>query len=192
YARCALASDLELFDEFPARYHAFAQREHRWIRGDWQLLPWLGRTVPAPQGRLPNVLPALERWKIIDNLRRSLLAPAALALLVLAWLALPGPAWAWTLFAVAPWLLPSALLSIETLWQLRKRAALRALPSTLRFQFANTLGQAGLQFVFLADQARLAADAIARTLYRLALSKRHYLEWETAAASEARLGKKWD
>src|SRR4029078_4827753 len=68
FARCALATDIEVFDEFPAKYHAYARREHRWVRGDWQLLPWLGRRVPTPQGSAANVLPLLERWKILDNL----------------------------------------------------------------------------------------------------------------------------
>ena len=188
YARCALASDIEVFDEFPAKYHAFAKRDHRWVRGDWQLLPWLGPKVPTAGGRLPNVLPALERWKIVDNLRRSLLAPVAVVLLVLAWTVLPGPAWAWTLFATAAWLLPSFLLATETLFYMRTRAAIRSIPSKLRFEFFNTLGQMGLQLAFLADQARGAVDAIARTLFRLFVSRRRMLEWETAAAAEARLG----
>ena len=72
YARCGLISDTELFDDFPARYRAYARREHRWVRGDWQLLPWLGRRVPTPGGWRDNPLPLLERWKLLDNLRRSL------------------------------------------------------------------------------------------------------------------------
>ena len=189
YARCALASDIEVFDEFPARYHAYARREHRWIRGDWQLLPWLGRTVPGPDGaRLPNVLPALERWKLIDNLRRSLVAPSALALLVFAWTVLPGSAWAWTLFAFAPWILPGLLLVFDTVCHLRSRQDLRAFESKLRFEIANTAGQAALQLALLPDQARLAIDASARSLHRVGFSRKKMLEWETAASAEARLG----
>ena len=85
YARCGLISDTELFDDFPARYHAYARREHRWVRGDWQLLPWLGRRVPTPEGWRANPLPLLERWKLLDNLRRSLVPPALLVLLTLGW-----------------------------------------------------------------------------------------------------------
>ncbi len=189
YARCALATDIEVFDGFPAKYHAYARREHRWIRGDWQLLPWLGSKVPTQDGRrLPNVLPALERWKVIDNLRRSLVAPTAVLLLVLGWLFLPELAWAWTLFTVTAWLLPTIFLSSETIWLLRNRMALRTLPHRIRFEFANTLGQAALQLTFLVDQAKLAVDAIVRTLHRVFFSHRKMLEWETAAAAEARLG----
>ncbi len=85
YARCGLISDTELFDDFPARYRAYARREHRWVRGDWQLLPWLGRRVPTPKGWRANPLPLLERWKLLDNLRRSLVPPALVVLLALGW-----------------------------------------------------------------------------------------------------------
>ncbi len=187
YARCALATDIEVFDEFPAKYLAYARREHRWIRGDWQLLPWLGRTVPAPGGeRLPNPLPALERWKLLDNLRRSVVAPAALILMLLGWLVLPGPAWAWTLFCISVWWLPTALLVLDTVSHLRSRVAFRSLQSKIRYELANTSGQAVLLLTLLPDQARLAMDAIARTLYRIGFSKRKLLEWETSASTEAR------
>ena len=106
YARCGLLSDTELFDDFPARYHAYARREHRWVRGDWQLLPWLGTRVPAPAGEIPNPLPALERWKLFDNLRRSLVPPSLVLLLVLGWAVLPGSPWLWTAMALAVLALP--------------------------------------------------------------------------------------
>ena len=89
FARCGLISDTELFDDFPARYHAYARREHRWVRGDWQLLPWLGPKVPTPEGSRPNPLPLLQRWKLFDNLRRSLVPPALLGAVVAR---LDGPA----------------------------------------------------------------------------------------------------
>ena len=106
YARCGLLSDTELFDDFPARYHAYARREHRWVRGDWQLLPWLGRRVPTPKGWRANPLPLLERWKLLDNLRRSLVPPALLVLLTLGWSILPGSPWLWTAAALATLAVP--------------------------------------------------------------------------------------
>ena len=106
YARCGLLSDTELFDDFPARYHAYARREHRWVRGDWQLLPWLGRHVPAANGFKANPLPLVERWKLLDNLRRSLVSPAIVVLLVLGWIALPGSPWLWTATALATLAVP--------------------------------------------------------------------------------------
>ena len=106
YARCGLISDTELFDDFPARYRAYARREHRWVRGDWQLLPWLGRRVPTTKGWRVNPLPLLERWKLLDNLRRSLVPPALVVLLILGWTILPGSPWLWTAAALATLAVP--------------------------------------------------------------------------------------
>src|SRR6185295_4872602 len=69
FARVALCTDLEVIDDFPSHYLTWVGRLHRWLRGDWQLLPWLGRTVPALDGRRRNTLSAIARWKIADNLR---------------------------------------------------------------------------------------------------------------------------
>ena len=83
------------------------RREHRWVRGDWQLLPWLGRRVPTLKaGCGANPLPLLERWKLLDNLRRSLVPPALVLLLVLGWTVLPGSPWVWTAVALATLALP--------------------------------------------------------------------------------------
>ena len=79
----ALCTDIELVDDYPSHYLAFAARQHRWVRGDWQIVRWLWRTVPDASGRaVPNTLPVIARWKILDNLRRSLMPPALVALLV--------------------------------------------------------------------------------------------------------------
>ncbi len=187
YARCALATDVEVFDGFPVRYPAYARREHRWNRGDWQLLPWVGPTVPTPTGRQPNPLPLLERWKVFDNLRRSLVPPAAVLLLVLGWLFVPA-AWGWTLFVLAPWLLPAVVLLLGSGRRVAVGPGRRGALAQARFDLGNTLAQAGLQLAFLADQARLAVDAVVRSVYRVYLSRGRMLEWETAAAAESRLG----
>ncbi|WP_168219320.1 GH36-type glycosyl hydrolase domain-containing protein [Limnoglobus roseus] len=188
YARCALATDIEVYDEFPARYHAYARRDHRWIRGDWQLLPWLGKRVPTPREPLPNVLPALERWKIVDNLRRSLLAPALILLLVAGWTILPGSAWGWTLLALAPLAFPTLAMVLGGCTTILKGRTPRRVWAQLRFDLGNTAGQGLLRIVFLLNEAVHAVDAIARTLYRLLISRRHLLEWESAAATDRRLG----
>ncbi len=106
YARSALVTDVDLIEEHPASYAIEASRRHRWIRGDWQLAGWLLPRVPGAAGpsgartaRQPNPLSALSRWKLFDNLRRSLVPPALLALLAGGWLL--GPAWLWTLLVVA-------------------------------------------------------------------------------------------
>ena len=89
FARAGLVSDIEVIEEFPARYEVAAAREHRWIRGDWQLLAWLLGLRRSGHGQTADAIPPLGRWKILDNLRRSLLPPASVAALVAGWFILP-------------------------------------------------------------------------------------------------------
>ena len=96
HARAALVTDVLLIDDIPAQYFSYARRQHRWVRGDWQLLPWLLFRVPTTKGPRPNPLAIVSRWKIVDNLRRSLVPPALVLMFVLGWLVLPGAALAWT------------------------------------------------------------------------------------------------
>ena len=112
YARTALVTDVEVVDDYPASVLAHARRQHRWVRGDWQILWWLFPFVPTRSGLRRNRLPLISRWKILDNLRRSLMAPATVALLLLAWTILPGSPALWTaavLAALAFTLYPLAL-----------------------------------------------------------------------------------
>src|SRR6202011_4673956 len=106
YARTALVTDVEVVDDYPASVLAHARRQHRWVRGDWQILLWLFPVVPVRGGVERNRLPLMSRWKIFDNLRRSLLAPSLFALLVAGWTFLPGRPVVWTLAAVAALALP--------------------------------------------------------------------------------------
>jgi cyclic beta-1,2-glucan synthetase len=193
YARCGLVTDIELFDDFPVRYHAYARREHRWIRGDWQLLPWLSRHTPIPeQGDTdrttrPNPLPLLERWKIVDNLRRSLVSPAVVLWLVLAWTVLPVPLGLSTALAVLVLALPLLLQIMGTVVQTAGQVSLAPVRDFVRSSW-TTACQVLLGAVVLLNQAYLAVDAIVRTLVRLGITRRHLLEWETAAAADRRLG----
>jgi cyclic beta-1,2-glucan synthetase len=198
FARCALVSDIEVIDDLPARYNAFAKREHRWVRGDWQLLPWLGRSIPAyppdaePGSRqisfVPNVLPLVERWKVFDNLRRSLMPIALLIFFVLGWTVLPGSPWVWTLFGLTVPFLP-VLLMLASAFRHRLRGSSFAIQSReLGLSLISTAGQAVTVTSFLVHQALTLADAIGRTLWRLVITHRNTLEWESAAATERRLG----
>ncbi|MBY0523380.1 MAG: glycosyl transferase family 36 [Gemmataceae bacterium] len=195
YARCGLVTDIELFDDFPARYHAYARREHRWIRGDWQLLPWLGRRVPAPDrpgpgahvDSRPNPLPALERWKVLDNLRRSLMPPMVVLWLVLSWTVLPLPLGIATAVAVLVLTLPLALQTFGTLVSVARGWSLKPVAEYFA-NAASTAAQVILSTAFLLNQAYLGVDAITRTLNRLIVTRRKRLEWETAASAERRLG----
>jgi cyclic beta-1,2-glucan synthetase len=153
---------------------AAAARQHRWARGDWQLLPWI-----AAWRR--GATPAIGRWKMLDNLRRTLSAPAALLLLLLAWrLALPA-ALVWTGFVVAAIALPTLLplggdIAPHRQW-ITWRSYLRVLGGGLR----QAAWLTGLTLALLAHQAVLMLDAIGRTLLRMALTRRHLLQWVTAA-----------
>jgi cyclic beta-1,2-glucan synthetase len=206
YARCALVTDIELLDDFPERYHAYALRQHRWARGDWQILPWLFPRVPAgeqpsavlqelpsdtklPQGSIRNPLPAVERWKIADNLRRTLVPPSIVLLLIVSWLnVLPGSPWLWTAVAVAVLGMPLLVATAGALLVLSRDKSPRDQVRALRTDLGSAAAQVFLNAAFLADQARLLADAIVRSLYRLFVSRKRLLEWETAAAAERRLG----
>src|SRR6202042_3235246 len=109
HARSALISDVELFEEHPSRYNVDIDRRHRWIRGDWQITQWLLPRVPgADARRIANPLSALSQWKLLDNLRRSLVPAALLSLMLGTWLLLPESASLGTLLVLAILALPSA------------------------------------------------------------------------------------
>ena len=183
FARAALASDIELFDDFPSHYQASAARQHRWARGDWQLLPWiLGRRVTTGGHKVK--IPAFSRWKMIDNLRRTLSAPCMFLTLVAGWL-VPGVSpWMWTRFILATIAIPSLipfLTGLNTqLGGISKRSHIRNVMSDLSLGTA----QIGLSVVLLAYQAWLMSDAILRTLVRLLITRRNLLEWMTAAQAK--------
>ncbi len=187
FARAGFASDIEVVDDFPSRYDVSARRHHRWARGDWQLLPWI-LGFAGNGGRAPTVrdeLPRIGRWKMIDNLRRTLSAPACLLALAIGWTQPFQPALVWTTFVLATLILPSLIPAISAIPGRRPGVAmsgrLRALGGD--FRLAATLS--ALNITFLADQAWLMGDAIARTLWRLFVSRRHLLEWTPAAQSAA-------
>ena len=117
YARAGLATDVVVYDDYPSRYLTFARRKHRWIRGDWQLLPWLMPRVPGPDGPEPNRLSLLSRWKIVDNLRRSTVEPAQLAFLVAGWVLSLSTPMRWTLLGLgaiaAPWIVSLLLAAVR-------------------------------------------------------------------------------
>ena len=174
FARCGLASDVEVVEEYPSRYDVATARQHRWTRGDWQLLPWvLGAHPISPLGR----------WKMFDNLRRSMVVPAVLLGLALVWL--ESASLAWSLFFLGTMVLP-ALLPFVVNHLLRIADFIRAgYLRTLRKDASQTASLIALRVISWADQAWTMTDAILRTLYRLAISRRKLLEWTTTAQSSA-------
>ena len=182
FARAGLASDIEVVEEFPARYDVAALRNHRWARGDWQLLPWIFGRGPHADGRQKRTgMPAIGRWKMLDNLRRTLSAPAAIVAL-LAGSALPlQVALVWTVFILWTIVLPTLIPALGAIFPSRAGITMRSHVRALGGDFRLALTQSVLLITFLAHQAWLMGDAIGRTLVRLLVTRRHLLEWVPAA-----------
>ena len=187
YARTALVSDVELVDDYPANVLAHARRQHRWVRGDWQILAWLFPLVPTPQGLVKNRLPLISQWKIIDNLRRSLVAPSLLAFFGAAWTFLPGNPILWTLGGLAVIAFPFAASLVQLLKPRPAHEPARVHRLGLVEDLSTAFAQALLTLVFLPFHAWERVHAIAVTLVRLVITKRRLLDWETAAAQAARV-----
>ena len=181
FARAGLVSDIEVVEEYPGRYDLAAARQHRWARGDWQLLPWLLGRGDAAEGRgQPATLPLLARWKLLDNLRRTLSAPAGFAALLAGWLLPLHGALVWTGYILATIALPALLPLLAGIIPRHAGITPRSHFGALARDLRRALGQIGFQVVFLPHQACLMVDAIGRTLYRLGVSHRNLLEWTTA------------
>jgi hypothetical protein len=190
YARAGLLSDVEVIDDYPSHYSAYNRRKHRWLRGDWQIVRWIFRRVPNEDRQLvPNPISVVSRWKILDNLRRSLVEPATFALLVAGWYWLPGGPKFWTIVTLALLFLPIYFRLIFA----SVRAALRQRWGDLRVSsvdFLTSHVSILLNIAFLAHQALVAIDAIVRTIVRSTITHTRLLEWETATEAELGLRKR--
>jgi len=186
YARSGLASGIELYEVYPQTYLADAKRRHRWMRGDWQIAEWLFPYVPTGNGeRARNPLSALSRWKILDNLRRSLVPIALLALLLIGWLWLPSPAF-WTALVVE-------ILIVATVVDLglavagpREESSIFERLKGLLGDAAHRLAQIVVSAALLPFEAWLSLDAIARTYWRVHVSCRHLLQWTVSSSVQSR------
>ena len=180
WVRAGLASDIEVVEDFPSRHDVAAKRLHRWIRGDWQLLPWVFGHWAGPGAPTP-----LGRWKMLDNLRRSLLAPFFLFALAACWV-MPAPAaWVGLGFVMAAIALPAFLPSAFAIMPRRAGIRARSHLDTLGKGAWLAMVQVLLSVCFLPDQTWRAFDAIIRTVWRLFVTRRDLLEWTTAATSTA-------
>ncbi len=188
FARAGLVSDVELYEDVPARYNTHTLRDQRWIRGDWQLLGWLRPMVPTGTGREPNQLSLISRWRILDNLRRSLVAPAVLVLLVLAWTRLSGLAAFFTLGILVTLALPIYAHLITVLGHKSPATTWRRHLTAVLSAAATNLAHFALTVTFLADRAWYSGDAVLRTLARLMITHRHLLVWVTAQEATRSLG----
>lgn len=184
YARAGLVSDVEIVDRYPSHYSTYTRRKHRWVRGDWQIVEWLFPRVPDESGRrVSNPISLISRWKIMDNLRRSMVGPATLVLFVLGWIVLPGRPLYWTVVSlsilfVPPWL--QFAVAVARALLARSLTRVRDACGPLATALTGVL----LVIAFLVHDALVSLDAAFRSSYRRAVSRQRLLEWETAAEAE--------
>jgi cyclic beta-1,2-glucan synthetase len=184
YLRTGLASDIELFDDYPSTYLSFSKRNHRWTRGDWQIASWLFSKVPSQNGKVSNPINLLSRWKIFDNLRRSL-NPFFLTLFFVAgWFLMPGPVWVWTLAGFGILAYPIYATLTTDLLNRPTRVRWKLYLDKVRANLKMNSIQAISTLIILPHQALVHLDAIIRTLYRLSVSRKNLLEWTTAFQTE--------
>ena len=186
FARAGLVSDIEVFDEFPSHYQVAAARQHRWARGDWQLLPWIfGHARDQSGGRARTSIPPMDRWKMLDNLRRTLSPPAAFLTLIAGWTLPSASPLLWTSFVLVtlafPVLLPLFSDLLPRSHGISKRSYLRTIGTDLGIAASHF----SLAVILLAHQAWLMTDAVVRTLFRLYVTRRNLLEWTTAAQAKS-------
>ena len=177
FARAGLVTDVELFESAPSHYGVAAARQHRWARGDWQLLPWI----------LGSRIPVIGRWKMLDNLRRTVSAPAAFLALVVAWI-IPGTSPSmWSVFILATVAVPLLLPVLGGLVPHGRGISKRSHTRAVGRDVVLAASQIGLTITMLTHQAWLMSDAIVRTIVRVYVTHRRLLEWVTAAQAKAGL-----
>ncbi|HSK48217.1 MAG TPA: glucoamylase family protein, partial [Coriobacteriia bacterium] len=189
FLRTALASDIEVLDDYPANYLAASSRLHRWVRGDWQTLPYLFGSIEVAGGKKErNPLSGLHRWKIADNLRRSLVPPTTVLLFTLGWLLIPAPAMLWPVALLALVFFPAYFsLAGSMVFRPRSLSFAATAPAVLR-DFTVDSQRALLSLSALPHQSWLMLDAMIRAIWRRFVSGKNLLEWETAADVERRAG----
>ncbi|HEY2001519.1 MAG TPA: glycosyl transferase, partial [Acidobacteriaceae bacterium] len=189
YARAGLATDIEVIDDYPSHYSAYRRRQHRWVRGDWQIAQWLFSKVPDESGRMvKNPISNISRWKIFDNLRRSLVETLTLILLVAGWLGLPGGPLYWTVVTLVLLFAPSLVslvFSVGRAWASPQKGEVQE----AFVGFGQNLTITLINLAFLPHQMLMALDAIIRSLVRRFITGQRLLEWETAAQAESTGGK---
>lgn len=185
YVRAALVSDLELVDSYPSKYNSFIARLHRWIRGDWQLLPWLSRNVyDKNKNLIKNPLSNISIWKMADNLRRSLVAPSIMVLIFLGFSILPGSGHFWSGLGILTLGLPLAI----NFWGHVFTGGMK--PDRIKRHISGFFGlkaaayQLMLTLIFLPYQSMVILDAVFVTLVRVLVTKKNMLEWVTSADAE--------
>ncbi|MCK9279583.1 MAG: hypothetical protein M0P71_03085 [Melioribacteraceae bacterium] len=177
HVRAGLLSDVQLLEEYPCCYNIDVNRRHRWIRGDWQIWQWILPLVPDKSGKLKkNPLSMLSRWKIFDNLRRSLVTPAYVFMMIFAWFFTPNPLF-WTLAVIGVMFIPAIFIMIVDLFEKQNEILMRQHLIAFVNNGKTHLYQILFTFINLPFEAAFALDAILRVFWRMTISKTRLLEW---------------
>ena len=191
YARAGLVSDVEIVDDYPSHMSAFSRRKHRWVRGDWQIIFWLLPRVPDFFGKMArNPLSIISRWKILDNLRRSLTEMAMFVMLLSGWLFFPKHALYWTAVTLAMLALPTYTQFALTVARARKALFTSAFWKNLGADFGIAQANLFMRVACLCHQSLITIDAVVRSLVRMTVTHERLLEWETSAEAEEQTQKK--
>lgn len=190
YARAGLLSDVQLYEDCPASYRADVIRRHRWLRGDWQLTGWLFRRVPG-KGicRHRNPLSTLSQWKLIDNLRRSLVPAALSILLILGWMALDQVDW-WTASILGILIVPPIFAALLDASRKPDEILLRQHLAAVASSAGRHFRQLGFELACLPYEAWFSLDAVVRTAWRLLVSHRRLLEWNPSSEVEHQIARR--
>ncbi|HEY5080648.1 MAG TPA: glucoamylase family protein [Bauldia sp.] len=184
FARAGLAGDVEVVEEFPRRYDVATSRQHRWARGDWQLLGWLFVWPRRRGNRAPATL--LGRWKMLDNLRRTLSAPLTVLALIAGWTLSPLPSFMWSAFVLVTLAAPALLPALLGVFSVAPKSSWRLHFSVFFSALYVAVGQTGFVIATLVHQGQLMIDAQLRTWWRLAVTRKRLLEWTTAEQASSR------
>ncbi len=184
YLRCALLNDMVLMDSCPSRYTAWERRQHRWTRGDWQLIPWLLPKVRTKSGKRKNPLSRLAKYQIFDNIRRSISTPLSFAVILLSQTAFYRSAFFWLIAGIMPLFIDSILDFATHMSILMRNAGKGTTVKDILFETKTMFEQAFYKFAFLPYESYMTLDAAIRSMIRMYITRRNLLEWETAAEGE--------
>jgi cyclic beta-1,2-glucan glucanotransferase len=191
YARAGLVSDIEVVDDYPSHMSAFSRRKHRWVRGDWQIIFWLLPRVPDFFGKMArNPLSIISRWKILDNLRRSLTEMAMFAMLLSGWLFFPKHALYWTAVTLAILALPTYTQFALTIARAKQALLTTTFWKNLAADFGVAQANLFMRVACLCHQSLVTIDAVVRSIVRMTVTHERLLEWETSAEAEEQTQKK--
>lgn len=184
YVRSGLLADIEMYESYPGTYVADAKRRHRWMRGDWQIIQWLFSKVPTLTGKETNPLSGLSKWKIADNLRRTLVSPLALLFLTGAFVWFPRKAWIAVIILLIVAFLPFFITFPISLFRKPKEEPWLLHLQDVLSKGVHQLSQTFFSIALFPYEAYLYVDAIVRSLWRLTVTHRNLLQWQTAEEAD--------